>query len=170
MPDTTQASSRRVAFALSAVVVLLMIAGAVSFVLYARRHAPNPTLLVVAPFDIFVAELDGWRVGLAEGLTRRLAEPPYSTVPQAVVAASWRSAPTPAVSALEVARRAGAGIALYGRVDSLGADSVRVTVIAIESGSARILFGVQLPRGATDPEGLAAALAVQVRARLVSPT
>src|SRR5260370_26956257 len=57
---------------LSSVVVMLTIAGAVSFVRYARLHAPQPTLVAVAPFDILVPGLELWRIRLAQELTTRL--------------------------------------------------------------------------------------------------
>src|SRR3989442_13377187 len=52
----------------------LTIAGAVSFVRYARRHRPDPQLTAGAPFDIFVPGLEPRRVRLAEGLTARSGE------------------------------------------------------------------------------------------------
>jgi len=51
------ASSRQWLVRFSVLVVMLTIAGAVSFVRYAREHRPNPQLFAVAPFDIFVDRL-----------------------------------------------------------------------------------------------------------------
>src|SRR5882762_11764018 len=67
--EETPMTSKRLLILFSALVVTLMVAGAVSFIFYARRHAPNPQLVAVAPFDIFVPGLEPWRVRLAEGLT-----------------------------------------------------------------------------------------------------
>ncbi|HXO86178.1 MAG TPA: hypothetical protein VN803_11715, partial [Gemmatimonadales bacterium] len=87
---------------LTVLIVLLTIAGAVSFVRYARRHRPDPLLFAVAPFDIFVAGLEPWRVRLAEGVTDQLrARPPLSAVPQAVVRERWRGQSRPTVAAIE---------------------------------------------------------------------
>jgi hypothetical protein len=173
MTETPQAASRRIMFALGGVALLLAVGGAVSFVSYARRHAPNPALVAVAPFDIFTGggTLDRWRVGLAEALTERLNVAPLAAVPQAVVAGTWRSVPQPEIAALELARRTGAAVAIYGRVDPIdvsGAsgqrpDSVRVSLVAIDALSSRVVFGVLVRWPAADPAGLAAQLAEHVR-------
>jgi hypothetical protein len=163
--------TRRLIVALAGLVVLLTAGGAVSFVYYVRRHAPDPKLMAVAPFDIFVpgAKLVGWRVGLASALTQRLnAAPPLAAVPQAVVAQTWRAAERPEIAAVELARRTGAAIAIYGRVDAIdrgegGGDSVRVSLIAADAVSTRILFGVLLRWPAADPAALADMLAEHVR-------
>jgi hypothetical protein len=165
MTETPQVAPRRLLIALGSLVLILMVGGAVSFVRYARRHAPNPGLVAVAPIDIFAVGLDRWRVGLAEALTERLNAPPLAAVPQTVVAATWRSAPRPEIAAVELARRTGAGVAVYARVDSLPgkSDSVRVSLLAIDATSTKVLFGVLLRWSAADPEGLAASLAEHVR-------
>jgi hypothetical protein len=51
-------TSTRWLIGLSSLVVMLTIAGAVSFVRYARRHKPDPQLAAVSPFDIFVPGLE----------------------------------------------------------------------------------------------------------------
>jgi hypothetical protein len=161
---------RRLIIGFGSLVLILMVGGAVSFVRYARTHAPNPALVAVAPFDIFARDgaggrLDRWRVGLATALTDRLNGAPLAAVPQSVVAATWRSAPTPEISAVELARQTGAGLAVYGRVDSLPGrtDSVRVSLLAIDARTTKVLFGVLVRWPAADPDGLAARLAEHVR-------
>jgi hypothetical protein len=152
--------------ALSGLVVLLTAAGGAAFVYYARHHAPNAGLVAVAPFDIFVpgAKLERWRVGLAEALTQRLSVAPLAAVPQAVVARTWRAATRPEIAAVELARRTGAAVAIYARVDPIErGDSVRVSLIAADAVSTRIIFGVVLRWPTTDPDGLAAQLAEHVR-------
>jgi hypothetical protein len=157
--------SRRLLLAFAILVVLLTIAGAVSFVRYARSHAPNPQLVAVAPFDIFVPGLEAWRVRLAEGLTEELGNmPPLAAVPQAVVRERWQGASRPEIAAVELARRTSAGVAIYGRVDPIEGqrDSVRASVIAAEAGAGRVLFGVVLRWPAGDPDGLAHRIAEHV--------
>ncbi len=164
MPETTQASSRRILVALATLVLILMAVGAVTFVRYVRRNAPNPHLIAVAPVDIFVAGLDRWRVGLADALTQQLDTlAQLDAVPQTVVAQMWGSAPRPEISAVEVARRTGAGLAVYARVDSLGSDSVKVSLLGIDAATTKVLFGVMQRWPAAEPDGLAAVLAEQVR-------
>jgi hypothetical protein len=152
-----------------AVVVLLTIAGAVSFVRYARRHAPNPQLIAVAPFDILVPGLEVWRVRLAEGLTAEVARlPSLQSVPQTVVRERWRGSDRPEIAALELARRTSAGVAIYGRLNPIteGAtrsDSVRVEVIAVDAASARVLFGILLRWPVANLAALPAVMAEHVR-------
>lgn len=141
-------NSNRWLIALSSLVLTLTIAGAVSFVRYARSHAPQPTLVAVAPFDIFVPGLDRWRVRLAQDLTGRLdSAPPLSAVSQDVVRERWRGQKVPEVAALDLARHTSAGIAVYGRLDPFASksDSVLVRMIMIDAGSGRVLSFMNAP-------------------------
>lgn len=159
-------NSRQWLVRLSVLVALLTVAGAISFVRYARRHQPNPQLFAVAPFDIFVADLQPWRVRLAEGLTEQLgAVAPFAAVPQAVVRERWRGQSRPALAAVDLARRTSAGMAVYGRVDPVVGqrDSVRVQMIVVEAGSGRVLIGIDRPWSRTRLEALPRVLAEQVR-------
>ena len=87
-------TSKRLLILFSALVVTLMVAGAVSFIFYARRHAPNPQLVAVAPFDIFVPGLERWRVRLAVGLTAAISAP-LAAVSQDVVRERWHGQARP---------------------------------------------------------------------------
>jgi hypothetical protein len=159
-------SSRRLLLALSALVVMLMIAGAVSFVRYARRHAPDPHLVAVAPFDIFVSGLEPWRVRLAREVTAALdTEPPLAAVPQAVVQERWQGQARPEIAALDLARRTSAGLALYGRLDPIATrrDSVRVQMIVIDAGDGRVLVTLDRAWAIAELPALARALADAVR-------
>ena len=145
---------------------MLTIAGAVSFVRYARQHKPNPRMFAVAPFDIFVTGLESWRVRLAEGLTEQLgAQPPLTAVPQSVVRERWRGQARPEIAALDLARRTSAGVAVYGRLDPLArpGDSVRVQVIVVDAGGGRVLMQIDRPWARAGLDTLARALAQQVR-------
>jgi hypothetical protein len=66
---------------------------------------------------------------------------------------------------VELARQTGAGLAVYGRVDSLPGrpDSVRVSLLGIDATTTKVLFGVLVRWPATDPDGLAAHLAEHIR-------
>jgi hypothetical protein len=173
-PDHSRAArSRRLLIAFAFLVVGLMVAGAVSFVRYARRHKPNPLVAAVAPFDIFVNGLESWRVRLAEGLTTQLdSMPPLSAVSQAVVRERWRGQDRPALAALDLARRTSAGLAVYGRLDPVpnSNDSIRVQMIVIDAGTGQVLISADRRWATTELAGLARALAEQVRQNYRSPS
>jgi hypothetical protein len=159
-------TSKRLLIGLSALVVMLTVAGAVSFVRYAQRHRPNPQLAAVAPFDIFVPGLEPWRVRLAEGLTAQLdSMSPLAAVSQAVVRERWHGQSRPELAALDLARRTSAGLAIYGRVDPIAAsrDSVRVQMIVVAAGDGRVLVTTDRPWAVADLQALPRALAEQVR-------
>src|SRR4051812_42778054 len=166
------ASSRQWLVRLSALVVMLTIAGAVSFVRYARQHRPNPQLFAVAPFDIFVDGLEPWRVRLAEQLTEQLgAVPPLRAVSQAVVRERWRGQSRPEFAALDLARRTSAGWAIYGRLDPItgASDSVRVQMIVVDAGTGRVAVSINRRWPIAELQVLARVLAEETRAR-VPPT
>lgn len=158
-------SSRRLLIALSFLVGGLMLAGAISFVRYADRHKPNPSVVAVAPFDIFVPGLEAWRVRLAESLTSRLdSMPPLSAIPQAVVRERWRGQDQPTLAAIDLARRTSAGLAVYGRLDLVANrnDSIRVQLIAIDAGTGRVVISIDRRWATAELDDLAGALAEQV--------
>jgi len=144
---------------------MLTIAGAVSFVRYARRHKPDPRLAAVAPFDIFVPGLEPWRVRLAEGLTAQLdSMPPLAAVSQAVVRERWHGQSRPELAAMDLARNTSAGLAIYGRIDPMATsrDSVRVQMILVASGDGRVLLTTDRPWAVADLQTLPRTLAQQV--------
>src|SRR5947207_13845557 len=111
-------TSRRWLIGLASLVVMLMIAGAVSFVRYARLHALQPPLVAVAPFDILVAGLEPGRVGLAQELTARLDSTPALTAAwQHVVRLARRGQRGAALAALDPPPRHRAGGGLHGSRD-----------------------------------------------------
>src|SRR2546428_14020600 len=104
-------TSKRWLIGLSSLVVMLTIAGAVSFVHYVRAHAPQPTLVAVAPFDIFVPGLEQWRVRLARDLTARLdSAPPLTAGSPGLVPAPWGGPKPPEIPAPHPARPPPAGV------------------------------------------------------------
>jgi hypothetical protein len=123
----------------------------------------------VAPFDVMVERpgLAAARVGLAERLTRAFdASGSHTAVPQAAVAAQWRARATPFIAAIELARRTGAGLAVYGRVDSATGDSLWVRAAVLDSRSGRGLFEVQTLAGVGGLDHAADTLAAMMLRRL----
>jgi len=158
-------TSKRWLIGLSSLVVMITVAGAVSFVRYARRHQPNPQLAAVAPFDVFVTGLEPWRVRLAERLTAQLdSMPPLAAVSQAVVRERWRGQSRPELAAMDLARNTSAGLAIYGRIDPMATsrDSVRVQMILVASGDGRVLLTTDRPWAVADLQTLPRTLAQQV--------
>ena len=158
-------TSKRWLVALSSLVVVLTVAGAITFVRYARLHAPQPTLVAVAPFDILVPGLEQWRVRLAEDLTAQLdSRAPLMAVSQDVVRERWRGQQRPEIAALDLARRTSAGIAAYGRLDPFaGSDSVFVRLIVIDAGTGAVRSVMSAPWPRARLPELGRALAEQVR-------
>jgi len=157
-------TNRRLLIAMSTMIALLMVAGAISFVRYTRSHAPDPRLVAVAPFDIFVAGLEPWRVRLAVGLTAAVSAP-LAAVSQDVVRERWRGQARPEIAALDLARSTSATRAIYGRLDPIagGRDSVRVQMIVIDAGTGRVQLVFDAPWAIADLEHLPRALAQRVR-------
>ena len=157
-------TNRRLLIAMSTMIALLMVAGAISFVRYTRSHAPDPRLVAVAPFDIFVAGLEPWRVRLAVGLTAAISAP-LAAVSQDVVRERWRGQARPEIAALDLARNTSATRAIYVRLDSIPGtgDSVRVQMIVIDAGTGRVQLVFDAPWAIADLEHLPRALAQRVR-------
>ena len=143
--NTRGISNARLLLVLVGIAIMLAIAGAVSFVRYSSRAAPDSHRVAVAPFDLFVSGLDSWRVQLARQVTDRVAKTPgWSAVPQDVVAQRWQGQDRAEAAAVELARRTQAGIAIYGRVDSVSVDSVRLHVILVDVMSTVVKKTVEL--------------------------
>ncbi len=157
-------TNRRLLIAMSTMIALLMIAGAISFVRYTRSHAPDPRLVAVAPFDIFVPGLERWRVRLAVGLTAAISAP-LAAVSQDVVREQWHGQARPEIAALDLARSSSATRGIYGRLDSIPGtgDSVRVQMIVIDAGTGRVQLVFDAPWAIADLEQLPRALAQRVR-------
>ena len=101
---------------------------------------------------------------LAEELTAQLdSMQPLNAVSQDVVRERWQGQSRPELAAVELARRTSAGVAIYGRVDSLAhrRDSVRVQLIVVDAGTGQLLIAIDR-RWPMGRGGLARALAERV--------
>jgi eukaryotic-like serine/threonine-protein kinase len=123
--------------AAGAVLVIAIAAG----VLRSRPKAVpvlDASLVAVAPFDVLDPKLELWREGLVDLLSRNLdGAGPLRTVSPTVVIRRWRGRADP-VSAGDLGRNTGAGLALYGSLLGAGPDSVRLraTLLDVKQGSA----------------------------------
>jgi len=135
--------SRR-ARAIAAVVVLMLVGGGVMVASRGRAPALDANLIAVAPFDVFDAKLTVWREGLVDIMSRNLdgAGPLHSVSPTLVVR-KWGGRGDPA-SASALARRTGAGLALFGQVVGGRADSIRLTATLLDVGNGRVVADLEL--------------------------
>ena len=123
-----------------------LLGGAIAAVLLATllrsragaRSELDPSLLAVAPFDVLDPQLQLWREGLVDLLSRNLdGAGPLRTVSPTVVVRHWHGRADPE-SAGDLGRSTGAGLAVYGSLLSAGRDSVRMraTLFDVARGSA----------------------------------
>ena len=156
-------SSERLLFVLVGIAIALAIAGALSFIRYSDRAVPDAHRVAVAPFDLFVSGLDSWRVELARRVTDRIAKTPgWSAVPQELVAQRWQGQDRAEAAAVELARRTQAGVAIYGRVDSISVDSVRLHVLLVDVMSTVVEKTVELRTTRQDMETAAENLGARI--------
>jgi serine/threonine-protein kinase len=131
----------------------------------AQHHASagvEPNLVAVAPFDVLDPKLPLWREGLVDLLSRNLdGAGPLRTVSPTVVVRRW-SGRADRTSAEELAKRTGAGLALYGTLVGSGRDSVRLTASLIDLSRQSTVGETEL-RGPVDQiDRLADSLAVRM--------
>ena len=138
----TRASPLRRPRALAAAGVPLVAAAAIALFLASRPStdaARDPNLLVVAPFEVFDPDLEVWREGLGDILSRTLdGAGPIRTVSPTVVHRTWRGRSDRA-AAEELGRRTGAGLVVYGAAVPHGPDSLtlRASLLDDAGGSAK---------------------------------
>jgi serine/threonine-protein kinase len=91
---------------------------------------PNPRLIAVEPFTVLDPSLALWREGMVDVLSHNLdgAGPLRAVTPALVIHAARDSGATP----VDLARGLGAGLAVAGRLEASGHDSVRVTVTLLD--------------------------------------
>jgi serine/threonine-protein kinase len=107
------------AIALVAVAGLLLVKG--------PAHASlNPNLIAIAPFDVLAPGQELWHEGMADRLAHGLDDAgPLRTVSPTVVVRRWEGKADPA-SADALGQRTGAGLVVFGSIERVGADSLRL--------------------------------------------
>lgn len=160
-------SSPRLLLALVGIACALAVAGAVSFIRYGQRAVPDARRVAVAPFDIFAAGHDVWRVQLARRVTDRIAaQPGWSAVPQEVVAQIWKGQDRAEAAAVELGRRTQAALSVYGRVDTVGRDSLRIHALLIDNHTTVVSQTVELWLARRDTAAMADLVAGRIAAAL----
>ena len=125
--DRSRSRNKWIAGAVAGIIAALLI-GSLVRSRTAATPALDASLLAVAPFDVFDANLGLWREGMVDLLSRNLdGAGPLRTVSPTVVVRRWSGRADPQ-SAAELGRLTGAGLALYGSLLNSGRDSVRARV------------------------------------------
>ena len=144
--------------------------GAGGALLWRSRATPAPLhadLVAVAPFDVLSPGLELWREGLVDLLARNLdGAGPLRTVSPTVVVRRWDGRADRS-SAEGLARRTGAGLAIYGSLLPDPRDSVRLTATILDAARAEITAEAEV-RGPADQQlaRLADSLALRLLAEL----
>jgi len=123
--------------------VLAVAAGSTALL---TRHGGqlDPDLIAVAPFDVLAPGLELWREGLVDVLSRNLdGAGPLRTVAPSQVVKRWVGRVEPG-AVVELGRRLGARLTVFGRVVAAGRDSVRVTATLMEGDGARSLADLEV--------------------------
>src|SRR2546428_22389 len=126
--------------------VATALAAAVGGVLYSHFKTSavlDPDLLAVAPFDVLAPNVDLWREGLVDVLSRNLdGAGPLRTVAPTVVIRRWRGR-ADNVSAADLGRRTGAQLVVFGALLGAGRDSIRLSATLFDIRSARVLAEIE---------------------------
>ena len=124
-------------------VVLMAVVGGVLYSLAKPDPALDPDLLAVTPFDVLAPNVDLWREGLVDVLSRNLdGAGPMRTVAPTVVIRRWRGRADP-VAAVDLGRTTGAGLVLFGGIIGAGQDSIRLSATLLNTRSGNALAEVE---------------------------
>jgi eukaryotic-like serine/threonine-protein kinase len=142
---------------------------ALSSMFLRRSGAGTPldaNLLAVAPFDALGGELELWREGLVDLLSRNLdGAGSLRTVSPSVVIHRWNGRADPA-TASALARRTGAGLIVFGNLVAIGPDSVRLTATIWDGARRRTIGEAQLRGHAQHIHQLADSITVSLLSEL----
>jgi serine/threonine-protein kinase len=100
----------------------------------ARAPDLDPDLIAVAPFEVLEADHQLWGEGLMTVLAGNLdGAGPLRAVSPTLVVRRWQG-PAAVEAAVRLARQSGARLALFGRVEHAGGDSLRATATLVDVG------------------------------------
>jgi serine/threonine-protein kinase len=130
------------------------------------RPTIDPDLVVVAPFDVLAPEQELWREGMVDVLSRNLdGAGPLRTVSPTVAVRRW-SGRVDAGPAAALARRTGAGLAVFGRLLPAGDDSVRVVAALVAAPTRTVLAEFEFRARSDHVDQLTDSLTVALLAEL----
>lgn len=141
------ASSRRQTLrrtgAVLATLLVLVMAGVLGRLAFRPSTALDENLVAVAPFEAFDPGLALWREGMVDILSSNLdGAGPLRSVSPSVVIRDWHGRADNA-TALRLARSAGAGLVVVGRLLRSSGDSVRANVVLLDVASGRRLGEIE---------------------------
>jgi eukaryotic-like serine/threonine-protein kinase len=129
-PAPIQRSKRAVPIAIAAVLTVVIV-GAVVWRMRPHPAAPlDDNLIAVEPFTVLDPALEVWREGMVDVLAQNFdgAGPLRTVSPTLIVHRGRDAGATPA----DLARQLGAGLAITGRIERSGTDSVRVSASFVD--------------------------------------
>ncbi|HYW31026.1 MAG TPA: serine/threonine-protein kinase [Gemmatimonas sp.] len=149
--------------ALAAACLAVLGGGAWAALRFAKREVvPEGTLLAVMPFNVRDAALPMWREGLVDLLSRSLDG--VGTLRTVAASTVIAGAPERAdqAAALAIAAKTGAGLVLFGDLDALGRDSVRLRASLYDVGAKRLRADIDIRGESARVDALADTLALRV--------
>ncbi len=126
--------------------ILVAAAAAASLVIgrSSNPSAHDPNLLAVAPFDVLAPNLELWREGLVDLLSRNLdGAGPLRTVTPTVVIRRWSGRADPG-AARDLGQATGARLVVFGSVVGAGTDSVRLTATLLDASAGSVLGEIEV--------------------------
>ena len=155
---------RNRALAVAAVALLLLLGG---WLALRPRTAPalDPNRVAIAPFDVIGPDLQLWREGLVDVLSRSLdGAGPLRTVSPTLVVRRWGSGRADPAAAQALGRETGARTVVFGGLIEAGADSVRLTatVLDVQGPPPTVLGEIELRERTDRIDRLADSLTVRV--------
>ncbi len=136
--------------------------GVVSWLRARPRAALDADLIAVAPFDVLGSDLEIWREGLVDVLSRNLdGAGPLRTVSPTVVIRRWSGRAEPA-SATDLGRRTGTRLAVFGRLVATSGDSVRLNASVLDIGKGAVLGEIEVRDAKPKMDRLADSLTLRV--------
>jgi serine/threonine-protein kinase len=162
------AAPRRTRMIIAAAIATIAVAGAAVWTATStgRTSTLDENLVAIAPFEVLDPALQMWREGMVDILATNLdGAGPLHTVPPTLSVRRW-SGRADKVSAATLGQKTGARIAVYGRIVSAGADTVRLTASVLDVASGRALGDIELRESAQRMDRLADTLTVRILGEL----
>ena len=122
----------------------------------------DENLVAIAPFEVLDPSLQMWREGIVDILATNLdGAGPLHTVPPSIAVRRWNGR-ADKVSATTFGEQTGARVAVYGRIVSAGADTVRLSASVLDVANGRSLGDIELRESAQRMDRLADSLTVRI--------